>query len=67
MRRLRSGAPVASPSAADATAPRLRIVPDVPIDAIESGLRDLVQVLADLGVDVADAASARRAAPADRS
>ena len=53
MRRLRSGAPAASPSAAEATAPRLRIVPDVPMTRSKPGPRDLIEVLADLRVDVA--------------
>ena len=53
MRRLRSDALGACPSAADATVPRLRIVPDVPMTRSKPASRDLMEVLADLRVDVA--------------
>ena len=52
MRRLRSGAPGARPSAAERDRAEAQDRARRADDAIEAGARDLVEVLADLGVDV---------------
>ena len=57
MRRLRSEPLGACPSAAAATVPRLEDRARRPDDALEAGVRDLVEVLPDVGVDVAHEAA----------